>query len=80
MKTGTCEVHTMIFDSLSLSQGDVRALLGAANADAALLYIYIKSGNQPSAAAEDLHMSPSRISARFSGRRHWSSARWSRFS
>ncbi len=52
----------MMFESLSMPQSDVRALLGAANADAALLYIYIKSGNQISAAAENLHLSQARIS------------------
>ena len=54
----------MIFDSLSLSQGDVRALLGAANADAALLYIYILSHSgeiDVESAAKRLSFSADRI-------------------
>ena len=35
----------MIFEALSVPAGDVRRLLSAANPDAALLYIYLKSEN-----------------------------------
>ena len=52
----------MIYEPLPLSRSDVRLLLGAANADAALLYIYLKSGNDLSAAGGDLNMSQPRIS------------------
>ena len=52
----------MIYEPLSLSRSDVQRLLGAANADAALLYIYLKSENSLSAAGNDLNMSQSRIS------------------
>lgn len=49
--------QTVTIDAL-----DVRKLLGAASPEAALLYIYIHSGNAPEAAAEALHMSASRVS------------------
>lgn len=52
METGT----------LTIEQSAVRKLIGTANGDAALLYIYIHSGNDPDGAADALHMSPSRIS------------------
>ena len=52
----------MIFESLSLSAGDVRRLLSAANPDAALLYIYLKSENAYENAREELHFSDSRLS------------------
>ena len=47
--------------TLQLEQGDVRKLLGAANPDAALLYIYIHSGNRVENAPQDLKMSESRV-------------------
>lgn len=52
----------MMTDSLKLSQSDVRKLLSAASPDAALLYLYLKSGNRMEAAQEDLHLTPSRLS------------------
>ncbi len=47
---------------VSIEQSDVRKLLGAANGDAALLYLYLRSGNDPAAAAAALNLSDSRIS------------------
>lgn len=52
----------MMTESLKLSQNDVRKLLSAASPDAALLYIYLKSGNRPEEAETDLHLSASRLS------------------
>ncbi len=52
----------MIFGNVNLNQGDVRRLLSAANPDAALLYIYLKSENSMESAASDLNVSPARIS------------------
>lgn len=52
----------MIFEAVPLNQSDVRKLLSAANPDASLLYIYLKSENTMDSAAEDLHMSPARLS------------------
>ena len=52
----------MIMESVKISQTDVRKLLSAASPDAAMLYIYLKSGNRAEDAEHDLHMSTSRIS------------------
>ena len=52
----------MIFEALSVSAGDVRRLLSAANPDAALLYIYLKSENACQNAPGDLNLSESRVS------------------
>ncbi len=52
----------MMTQSLKVSQGDVQKLLAAASPDAALLYIYVKSGNAPENAGNDLQLSPSRLS------------------
>jgi DnaD/phage-associated family protein len=52
----------MIFEALSIPAADVRRLLSAANPDAALLYIYLKSENSLESAAEELQVSPARIS------------------
>lgn len=49
-------------ETLHMEQGDVRKLLAAASPDTALLYIYIRAGNDYAAAAEDLRLSPSRLS------------------
>ena len=49
-------------EAIAISQNDVRLLLGAASADAALLYLYINAGNLPENAARDLHLSESRLS------------------
>ena len=52
----------MVFDAVSIARGDVQKLLGAANPDAALLYIYLSGGNCFASACEDLHLSESRVS------------------
>ena len=52
----------MITDTVTISRGDVQKLLSAANPDAALLYIFLNSGNRPEAAVKDLNMSDSRFS------------------
>ena len=52
----------MITESLKLSQNDMRKLLSAASPDAALLYIYLKSGNRPQDAETDLNLNSSRLS------------------
>lgn len=51
----------MLSESIKLSQGDVKRLLGAASPDAALLYLYLKSGNPLKDAGEDLQMNASRL-------------------
>ncbi len=52
----------MITESIALSQSELRKLLGAANPDAALLYLYIQAGNPQEGALNDLQLSPSRVS------------------
>lgn len=52
----------MMTESLTISQNDLRKLLAAANPDAALLYLYLQSGNPSESAEEELHMNPSRLS------------------
>ena len=47
---------------LNIQQSDMRKLLSAASGDAALLYLYLHSGNDPESAEQVLHMSQSRIS------------------
>lgn len=47
---------------LSIGQSDMCKLLGAASPDAALLYLYLRSGNDPEGAAQALRLSESRIS------------------
>ena len=49
-------------ESIKLERTDVRKLLSAGSADAALLYIYLQAGNELSGAEADLNMTPSRIS------------------
>ena len=48
---------------LSLPLSDVRRLLGAANGDAALLYLYLRTGAAPDGAAEALHLPVHRVDA-----------------
>ena len=50
----------MITEPVKISQSDIRRLLSAANPDAALLYLYINSGNRPEDAEADLHFSAPR--------------------
>ena len=45
----------------SVSQEDVRKLLGAASPDGTLMYIYLRSGNDPRKAAESLHIPQGRV-------------------
>ena len=52
----------MITEAVSIPQSDVRKLLGAASPDAALLYLFIHSGNSPEGAAANLNLSESRLS------------------
>ncbi len=52
----------MITESVKIPQSDVRRLLSAASPDAALLYIYTHSGNNPEGAASELNMNASRFS------------------
>ena len=51
----------MIFETVSMNQSDVRRLLSAANPDAALLYIYLKSENSIENAPRELNMSQARM-------------------
>lgn len=52
----------MNIESLQIQEQELRRLLSAANPDAALLYLYIQSGNTADTAGEDLHMPQSRLS------------------
>lgn len=52
----------MNISSLQIDTVDLRKLLGAANGDASLLYLYIRSGNDPQSACRDLHFTDSRFS------------------
>ena len=52
----------MITDAVAIPQSDVRKLLSAASADAALLYIFLNSGNRPEEAGKNLNMSQARLS------------------
>ena len=49
-------------EAINIPQGDIQKLLGTASGDAALLYIYLKSGGEPSAAAQTLRMADQRLS------------------
>ena len=49
-------------EAIAVSQNDVRLLLGAASADAALLYLYTHAGNLPETAVRDLRFTESRFS------------------
>ncbi len=46
---------------LSIEKADMQKLLGAANPDAALLYLYLRSGNDPDRAGESLRLNETRI-------------------
>ena len=46
---------------ISIEQLDMRKLLGAASGDAALLYLYLRSGNDPEGAAQALNLNASRL-------------------
>ena len=49
-------------DAINIPQGDIQKLLGAASGDAALLYIYLKSGGEPAMAADALQLNEQRFS------------------
>ena len=51
----------MMTEELEISQKDMRLLLSAASPDAALLYLYTRSGNDWKNAGAELHMSESRL-------------------
>ena len=52
----------MMTEAMSIPQSDVRRLLSAASPDAALLHIYIHSGNRHQDAIKDLNLNESRFS------------------
>ena len=52
----------MNIQSLQIDAVDLRKLLGASSGDAALLYLYIRSGNDPQAACAQLNFSSTRFS------------------
>ena len=52
----------MITDAVNIPRSDVQKLLSAASADAALLYIFLNSGNRPEEAGKSLNLSESRLS------------------
>ncbi len=52
----------MITEAFAVNPTDAKKLLSAASGDAALLYIYIHSGNAPEQAATELNMNASRFS------------------
>ena len=52
----------MTAEAVKIDEISVRKLLGAASPDAALLYIFISSGNAPEEAEQALRLSPSRLS------------------
>ena len=51
----------MITEAVTISQSDVRRLLSAASPEAALLYLFLNSGNRPEEAERELNMSQSRL-------------------
>ena len=52
----------MTIEAVKIPQSDVRKLLSAASPDAALLYIFLNSGNRPEEAGNNLNLSESRLS------------------
>ena len=53
----------MNHNDLKLNGDELRRLLGAANPDAALVLLYLRSGNDPKNAAAELNMCESRVAA-----------------
>ncbi len=51
----------MIVSDCHIQKSQVNKLLSAASGDAALLYLYLQSGNPMDGAADALHMNPSRL-------------------
>ena len=52
----------MNIDRIEIDRADMRKLLTAANADAALLYLYLHCGNDPAGVETELHLTGSRLS------------------
>ncbi len=52
----------MMTQPVKLSQSDLKKILSTASPDAALLYLYLKSGNRPEDAEAELHLNASRLS------------------
>ena len=52
----------MNIDRIEIEQADLRKLLSAANGDAALLYLYLRCGNDPANCEGELRLSGSRLS------------------
>ena len=52
----------MVAEKITVSENDLRKLLGAASPEAALLYLYVNGGNDPEKAEEELHLAASRLS------------------
>ncbi len=51
----------MNLEPITIGSSQLHKLLSAASGDAALLYIYLQSGNDPLTAADQLHMNESRL-------------------
>lgn len=51
----------MNIETVTVPASDLRRLLAGAGGDAALLYLYIKSGNAPEQGEKELHMTPARF-------------------
>ncbi|MBQ7415948.1 MAG: DnaD domain protein [Oscillospiraceae bacterium] len=51
----------MNIQNISIDSSELRRLLGAASGDAALLYLYIRGGNDPASAEAALHMGEGRL-------------------
>lgn len=51
----------MITADLNIEKADMQKLLGTASGDAALLYLYLRSGNDPAEAEGALHLSRTRL-------------------
>ena len=67
-------------DTVTISQNHVCKLLSAANPDAALLYIYLKSGNNQENAEKDLCLNTSRLNCAMAALRQLGLADQERFS
>ena len=51
----------MNIENVNIDSGDVRRLLGAASGDAALLYLYLRCGNDPASAEQALRLPAGRL-------------------
>jgi len=52
----------MVIQDIKIEKTELNKLLSAANADAALLFLYLRAGNDPQGAPEALQLSQSRVS------------------